>query len=228
MGTAVVLLSGGVDSTTALYFARERHDAVYAVSFDYHQHHKRELDQATYIAATAGLAMHQIIPFKWVPNSALTDDTPDSASVPDVTYGEIEGRSPSYVPFRNGMLLSTAAAFAAEHGASALYIGAHAEDAANWAYADCTPAFIGAMSAAVLIGTYNQVMLRAPFLESTKEEIIRIGTALGVPYELTYSCYRGGQIHCGACPTCHARHTAFVSAGVADPTMYEKAPRVTI
>lgn len=227
MGYAVVLLSGGVDSTTALYLASMRHSGIAAVSFDYKQHHRRELEQAKRIADAAG-ASHITIPFSYSPASALTDGSGDSSSVPDTTYSQIEGKSPSYVPFRNGMLISMGAAYAVEQGAEALYVAAHAEDAANWAYADCTPAFVGAMSAAVLIGTYNEVMVRAPFLEYNKPEIVRLGAELGVPYELTYSCYRGGELHCGACPTCHARHTAFVVAEVDDPTVYASKPRVDL
>lgn len=226
MSEAVVLLSGGVDSTTALYLAKTRHTEVMAVSINYGQHHQVELDRAWQMTRAAGVN-HRIVDLGWSPHSALTDGTEGSSEVPDQTYDEIKGQSPSYVPFRNGTMLSVAAAVAVEHGCDSLYIGAHAEDAANWAYADCTPAFIGAMSAAILIGTYNQVMLRAPFLESTKEAIITVGMEHGVPYHLTYSCYRGYDLHCGACPTCHARHAAFVQAGYRDPTVYENQPRVT-
>jgi 7-cyano-7-deazaguanine synthase len=198
------------------------YESVVAVGIDYHQNHSRELVAAKQIAAQAGVYDFKLLSVPQMPSSALTDGS-HSENVPDVTYREIEGQSPSYVPFRNGLLISLAAGVAEEYQASAVFLGAHAEDGANWSYADCTPPFVGAMSAAVSIGTYNRVTVRSPFLEWQKHEIVQVGTRLGVPFELSYSCYRGGELHCGRCPTCYARQEAFSKAGVVDPTSYETA-----
>src|SRR5690606_31659982 len=123
--------------------------------------------------------------------------------------------------FRNGLLLSNLAAIAAaDPEAEAIYIGTHAEDALAMAYPDCTLMFIGAMASAVYIGTYHKIQLHAPFIESMKADVVKKGHELGVPYELTWSCYRGEGVHCGACPTCHARKEAFRLANVVDPTVY--------
>jgi len=221
MCKAVVLLSGGIDSATALYVAAQTHEHIVAVGIDYNQNHSRELVAARQIAQQAGVEF-QVRSVPQMPASALTDGS-HSSQVPDVTYREIEGQSPSYVPFRNGLLISIAAGVAEEYQASSVYVGAHAEDRAGWAYADCSPGFVGAMSAAVLIGTYNRVSLRAPFLEMEKHEIIKWGVKMGTPFELSYSCYRGGELHCGKCPTCYARQEAFARAKITDPTSYQTA-----
>jgi 7-cyano-7-deazaguanine synthase len=113
-------------------------------------------------------------------------------------------------------------------GKWALYFGAHAEDARAWAYPDCTPEFIGAMANAIYIGSYQQLRLRTPLEWLTKADIIQLGDRLGVPWEQTWSCYAGGQSHCGTCPTCRARRQGFVRAGVYDPTMYSSAPAATL
>ena len=101
-----------------------------------------------------------------------------------------------------------------------IYFGAHAEDAKNWAYPDCTPEFIGAMACAIYIGTYKAVRVNAPLTYITKGQTIEWGTKLNVPYALTWSCYKGEELHCGTCPTCRSRKTAFAEAGVVDPTVY--------
>jgi len=139
--------------------------------------------------------------------------------------------SPTYVPFRNGNLLAQAAAYAdslvrplGEAGfdgtLATVYAGQHAEDAAGFAYADCTPEFLGAMAAAIYVGTYGHVRLQTLFQHSTKADIIRLGMSLGVPYWMTQSCYRGERPACGACSTCHARLEAFEEAGFEDPLPY--------
>ena len=239
-GIAVVLLSGGMDSTTCLYHAvNERDKGVYddvlALSINYGQRHKKELDYAKVSCQKLK------VPFKIVqvqgvfPSSMLTDKNRD---IPDVSYDEISGVSPTYVPYRNGTLLSVATAFTV--GASedweeknerylssypdrvehALFYGAHAEDAANWAYPDCTPEFNGAVANAIYIGTYHKVRLHTPLQWMTKDRIVRYGEELGVDWRDTWSCYDGGDLHCGKCPTCRARKDAFRKAGVTDPTEY--------
>jgi 7-cyano-7-deazaguanine synthase len=152
--------------------------------------------------------------------------TDSSIAIPSISYADLpHGVSPTYVPFRNGQMLSKLAGHIQGNihftDDAMIYFGAHAEDAANWAYPDCTPEFVGAMANAIYIGTYQRVRLSTPWLHATKHEIITYGDKHGTPYHLTWSCYVGGERHCGVCPTCRARKDAFVKAGVADPTQYE-------
>lgn len=223
MPKAYVLLSGGMDSTTCLYIAaREYQHDVVGVSLDYGQHHSNEIQHASEICEHLGVKhmVHDIRGLLGI--GGLTDK---SKEVPDVSYAEIEGVSPTYVPFRNGALLSIAASLAqADSDAVAVYYGAHAEDAQNWAYPDCTPEFIGAMANAIYIGTYHRVRLVTPLMWMTKDEIVTVGSVYGVPWEMTWSCYKGGEKHCGTCPTCQARQQAFDIANVDDPTEYDQGP----
>lgn len=220
---AMVLHSGGIDSTTCLAVAARDFSAaeVLSVSVRYGQRHSKEMNYAQASANKMGIA-HTVVQAPEMPHSMLTDPSVD---VPDVTYADIKGVSPTYVPFRNGVLLSYIAALAQAQKAEAIYFGAHAEDAAGDAYPDCTLHFVGSMAAAIYIGTYHQVRLHAPIIEMLKYEVVALGQKLGVPWALTWSCYKGEDLHCGACPTCHARHAAFITAGVDDPTIYAAAPR---
>lgn len=239
---AFVALSGGIDSTTCLYKAKEHMDKVggkvVAFSMDYGQRHKKEITQAKLICEREGIEF-QTLDISGFATGMLTDTSVD---VPDCSYDDIEGISPTYIPFRNGYMLSTLAAKGQEYvnkclteysGGSKpelreidtkdlvwLYFGAHAEDAENWAYPDCTPEFVGSMASAIYIGTYYTVRVVTPFLNSSKEDIIRAGARIGVPYGLTWSCYKGLTSHCGTCPTCVARKEAFIAAEVPDPTTY--------
>lgn len=214
-----VSLSGGVDSTTTLAIAKSRHERVVAISFDYGQRHKKELERAAEICMVMGIT-HHITTLGEMPPSALTDETRD---IPKVSYAEIEGVSPSYVHFRNGQMISKLAALSsADELPAVIYVGTHTEDAANDAYPDCRLDFIGAMGAAVYIGTYHRVRLSAPLIEMSKTEVVEKGTDLGAPLELTWSCYFGGDVHCGECSTCRARKEAFANAGIVDPTVYAK------
>lgn len=214
---AVVLHSGGIDSTTCLYHAVADFGAknVMGLSVDYGQRHGKEIRRSKHICDRLGAAHHtaQIT----LPDSMLTDP---NIGIPNVSYDEIDGVSPTYVPFRNGALLAQVTALAQALGAKAVYFGAHAEDAQNWAYPDCTPEFIGGMANAIYIGTYHQVRLHTPIQWMRKHEIIGQGQKLGVPFDLTWSCYAGGEHHCGECPTCLARAKGFIDAGVPDPTIY--------
>ena len=228
---AFCLLSGGIDSSTVLAIAVAAFGAakVEAVSVNYGQRHQRELSAAKNVALHFAV-QHNIIYIEDMPRTALTDDTKE---IPRVRYADIKGVSPSYVPFRNGQFLAKMAArasawcveqeqgsnYAADRSA-VIYIGTHAEDAANDAYPDCRLDFIGAMGAAIYIGTYHKVRVSAPLIESFKAEIITKGQALGVPWDLTWSCYLGAAQHCGTCPTCRARREGFQKAGIADLTLY--------
>lgn len=214
-----VSLSGGIDSTTTLAIAMTRHEKVVAVSFNYGQRHSKELGCAEAICAELGIE-HHITTLGEMPPSALTDETRD---IPKVSYAEIEDVSPAYVHFRNGQMISKLAALAsADERPAVIYVGTHAEDAANDAYPDCRLDFIGAMGAAVYIGTYHRVRLSAPLIEMSKTEVVRKGFELNAPLHLSWSCYMGGSVHCGKCPTCRARKEAFTEAGIIDPTVYAK------
>ena len=240
---AFVLLSGGVDSTTTLAKAIEDLGSakkVIAVSINYGQRHNIEIERAARMALHYDVEHRILDVASALGNSMLTDS---DQQIPDISYAEIQGISPTYVPFRNGFMLARLAAEAQNYvnevfhdiNSSSpvaeaaledlkdlvwLYFGAHAEDSANWAYPDCTPEFVGAMANAIYIGTYQAVRLLTPFNYNTKAEIIAAGVRLGVPYHLTWSCYAGGEKHCGVCPTCRARKEAFKLAPAYDPTEY--------
>ena len=221
----LVLHSGGLDSTVVLALAQiECPDGLISLSFSYGQKHERELRAAKILSEHYG-AKHLEISvgpeiFLGSGSSLLKSE---GKSLPQASYEELraqEGPSPTYVPFRNGIFLSLASAAALSLGYEMVYFGAHADDAHNWAYPDCTPEFIGSMSAAAYIGTYSRVRLKAPFQHLTKAEIVRRGVELSVPFVLTYSCYEGRELHCGRCPTCLSRKEAFRQALVPDPTQY--------
>ena len=223
-----VLLSGGIDSTTCLHIALEQCKSVDAISIDYGQRHKVELEYALTTCEELKIQHKTIRADNLIQSTMLTDP---SQKLPDMDYADIKGVSPTYVPFRNGLMLSILASHAQGWIKAAdydnvqdvvgIYFGAHAEDALNWAYPDCTPQFIGAMVNAIYTGTYYQVCLHAPLEHMTKSEIITKGTQLGVNWKTTWSCYKGGNKHCGTCPTCRARKVAFIDAKVDDPTQYE-------
>jgi 7-cyano-7-deazaguanine synthase len=229
-----VLLSGGLDSSTVLAQAIDYQNnrpelgswrRVRGVAIDYGQRHKKEIEAAMAVTDDMRCEFGLIkLPRELLAGSPLTDA---SQPIPDVSYAELpHGISPTYVPFRNGLFISILAAHAQawvgqKNNRSALiHIGAHSEDAENDAYPDCSGAFINAMREAVFVGTYGKVKLIAPFVGNTKAEIVQAGFDLGVPFDLTWSCYKGEELHCGTCPTCRARKEAFKKAGVVDPTKY--------
>lgn len=239
-----VLLSGGIDSSTCLSIANQTHKAiggeVEAISINYGQRHKKEIECAKEVANYYRVE-HTVLDMDFAGDCMLTNK---DTEVPNISYDQIKGVSPTYVPFRNGMMLSRLAAYAQsyvnkiskqlEHtdgpegrllkpnleDLCTIYFGAHAEDAKNWAYPDCTPEFIGSMAAAIYIGTYRTVRLQAPLTYASKAQTVAWGKALNTPYHLTWSCYKGEELHCGICPTCRARKEAFKTAGVIDPTEY--------
>jgi 7-cyano-7-deazaguanine synthase len=225
---AYVLHSGGLDSSTALVKAFQDsglEEEVISVSINYGQRHLKETDYAKRLCDHYSIE-HIIADIVAPPKSMLTDI---HATVPHMSYSDMsQGISPTYVPFRNGQLLSRITSIAQawimkgdlDERTATVWFGAHAEDAHNWAYPDCTPEFIGAMANAIYIGTYHKVRLVAPFVHSTKSQIITEGYDLKVPYDMTWSCYKGEEKHCGECPTCIARKEAFIKADVYDPTEY--------
>lgn len=220
---AVVLFSGGLDSTTCLGIALDQGFDVVAVSFDYHQRHRVELEAARRILAHYGVANHLVFGlalFRDLGGSALTDS---AIAVPQ--SGEPEAGIPvTYVPARNLVFLSYALGVAEQTGASDVFIGVNAVDYSG--YPDCRPEFIEAFARtanlAVKAGVEGrQFRFHTPLISLTKAEIIQRGTALGVPYGLTHSCYAPvGDLACGRCDSCVLRARGFAAAGVPDPTLY--------
>ena len=222
---AVVLLSGGLDSATVLAMARAHGYACHCLSLDYGQRHRAELDAAARVAAAQGAHAHRVVKLDLAAfgGSALTDT---SIAVP---VGGIEAGIPvTYVPARNTILLSLALAWAEVLDAPHIFFGANAVDYSG--YPDCRPAFVAAFEAMANLATKAAVegarlTLHTPIIDLSKADIIRRGSALGVDYALTVSCYQAdaaGQA-CGVCDSCRLRRAGFAGAGVADPTRYRAA-----
>ncbi len=216
-----VLLSGGMDSVTAMYEVRRDHQVVAALSFDYGaKHNASELAFARLQAAKAGV-VHQVVALDFINNLFTSALLRSGAAIPDGHYAE-DTMKQTVVPFRNGIMLAIAAGYAESIGAEGLVIAAHAGDHAI--YPDCREPFMQAMAEAMLHGTYANIQLLRPFIASDKADIARRGTALGIDYAQTWSCYKGGPIHCGVCGTCVERREAFVLANLPDPTNYAQTP----
>lgn len=233
---AVVLFSGGMDSATALYQAnRDGAKEIAALTMFYgskHQdaemkaadklikhtngrrnfpsainHYHVELNESLFLGAGSALMGEQEI---------------EHSEYEDYEAGQ--GPSNTVVPFRNGNLISAATAFAVSGGYDRVYTAVHASDHGQWAYPDCSPEFMGGMAAACYVGTLGAVRLVTPFIWMTKSEIVIRAASMEVPLELTWSCYEGGDVHCGTCPTCTERLQAFHAAGYEDPVAYLKRP----
>lgn len=212
-----VLLSGGMDSVTALYHAAAEHEVTDALSFDYgSKHNHREIPFARYHAEKSGVR-HTVIPLGFVGEYFASDLLQSGGDIPDGHYEE-ESMKRTVVPFRNGIMLSIAAGFAESRGAEGLVIAAHAGDHAI--YPDCREPFMHAMGEAIRLGTYVAVQVLRPFVFLTKAQIAVRGAALGVDFAQTWSCYKGGDMHCGTCGTCVERKEAFLSGNIPDPTPY--------
>ena len=226
---AVVLSSGGLDSTTCLAIAVKKLGAenVSALSIFYGQRHAKELEAARNVAKFYNVAHYEFDAAEIFRHSDSTLLDTSTATLDKGTYAaQIEKNcSPkvsTYVPFRNGLMLSMAASFADglyNFPNVELYIAVHSDDAAVNAYADCSAKFIAAMSAAIRIGTYEKIHLVAPFLCQNKADVVKVGLELGAPYELTWSCYAGGDKPCGQCATCLDRAAAFAANNVKDPAL---------
>ncbi|MES2705599.1 MAG: 7-cyano-7-deazaguanine synthase QueC [Verrucomicrobiota bacterium] len=216
-----VLLSGGMDSVTALHHAAREHEVVSAVSFDYgSKHNAREIPFAAWHAEQIG-AEHTVIALPFINQHFASDLLQSGGDIPDGHYAE-ENMKRTVVPFRNGIMLSIAAGFAESRGAEALVIAAHSGDHA--VYPDCREPFMRAMSDTIRLGTYAEIAVLRPFIHTDKAGIASIGGALGIDFSQTWSCYKGGAVHCGTCGTCVERREAFLLAGVADPTVYLATP----
>ena len=221
-----VLNSGGADSTTALALAIEKYgyDVVETVSVYYGQRHSKELDCAQAIADYYGVS-HSTLDFSEVYKS-LENPLTGKGTVPSESYdAQTDGVHPvvTYIPFRNGLFLSAITAFALSRcdDEVTVVLGNHSDDIAGCAYPDCGEDFIEAMSEAVFVGSGSRASLWCPFTAYYKKDIIAEGLRLGVPYQLTWSCYNGREKACGVCGTCRDRQKAFHANGVEDPIEYE-------
>ncbi|MDD5630105.1 MAG: 7-cyano-7-deazaguanine synthase QueC [Elusimicrobia bacterium] len=222
MKRAVVLLSGGLDSATALYWARGRGYEAVALSAHYGQRHARELRAARAVARRAGAEFVRLgLRLPWLGSSSLVDR---SRSLPDIPARRIgKGRIPStYVPGRNAVFLSLAISLADAKGAEAVVIGSNAQDFSG--YPDCRPEFIAAFAKAAHLGTRRgaegkRLSVLAPLQRLDKAGIVRLALRLGVPLELTWSCYAGGRRPCGRCDSCKLRARGFAAAHAADPAL---------
>jgi 7-cyano-7-deazaguanine synthase len=217
MVRAVVLLSGGLDSTTALYWAKAKGYQPLALCASYGQRHSRELRSARAVAKAAGAPLHEVkLPLSWLASSALVDK---KQKLPDLPLSKIgTGGIPStYVPGRNTILLALGVSLADAEGARAVVLGNNALDFSG--YPDCRPAFISAFAAVARLGTRNAPEILAPLQRLDKEAIVRLALKLRAPLELTWSCYAGGTRPCGRCDSCKLRAKGFALAGAEDPAL---------
>lgn len=231
MKKALVLSSGGCDSTTCVGIAVKDvgYENVSTVSVFYGQKHNKELECADKVADFYNVK-HYVLDLSNVlqySNCSLMKNSTEE--IPMMGYAEQiekngEGKVSTYVPFRNGLMLSAVAALAQSiypDDDVDIYLGAHADDAAGRAYADCSEEFTSAMNTAIVIGTYGKVRVVAPLVNLNKAGVVKLGLSIDVPYNLTYSCYNGREKACGRCGTCIDRLNAFKANGVQDPIEYE-------
>lgn len=218
---AIVLLSGGMDSSVLLHHVIRALSLspVHALSFNYGQRHVRELDAARWQAEAAGVEKFTLMDISFM-GEFLKEGTTlvaDGAPVPDLADlrpGQLE-QPPTYVPNRNMMLLSMAAAYGEAHGIYDVFYAAQAQD--EYGYWDCTQDFLDRINAVLGLNRDSPVTIQAPFIKLKKARIVQNGIDLGVDFSHTWSCYRGGETPCGACPSCVERSKAFEEAGVKDP-----------
>lgn len=213
----VVLLSGGIDSTTVLYEAHQSSTVVAALSFFYGaKHNACEIPFAQWHAQHLSVP-HVVISLNFMNEHFTSNLLQAGGAIPVGSYDN-QTMQKTVVPFRNGVMLSIAAGFAESHQADAIVIAAHAGDHAI--YPDCRPDFMEAMASAIQQGTYAQIELQRPFIGMNKTAIIQRGAQLKVDFSHTWSCYVGGETHCGHCGTCLERREGFKQAKIPDPTKY--------
>ncbi len=218
-----VLLSGGMDSVAAFYEVIRQHEVVACLSFDYGaKHNAREIPFAK-LHADRNCVFHQVIPLDFINRLFKSDLLQSGGAIPDGHYAE-ESMKQTVVPFRNGIMLAIATGDAESVDAEGLVIAAHSGDHAI--YPDCREPFMQAMATAMSEGTYAEIQLLRPFIATDKAGIARRGTELGIDFSETWSCYKGGEIHCGTCGTCVERREAFILAGLPDPTVYGQTPEL--
>ncbi len=214
----VVLVSGGMDSVAALYQSVLKYRVVGALSFNYgSKHNDLEIPFARYHCRKLGIP-HTVIRLGFIGQLFKSDLLKSGGDIPEGHYEQANMKQ-TVVPFRNGIMLSIAAGFAESVGAMGLVIAAHAGDHAI--YPDCREGFMRAMDSAIRQGTYAGLQILRPFISMTKGDIAKRGHKLGVDFSRTWSCYKGGTVHCGQCGTCVERREAFELASVKDPTRYE-------
>jgi 7-cyano-7-deazaguanine synthase len=214
----IVLLSGGMDSVTALYHAKNHYDVVGTISFDYgSKHNHKEIPYAKFHSDKLGVP-HQIVEATFIGDLFNSSLLINDEEIPEGHYAD-ESMKKTVVPFRNGIMLSIACGYGESIGATGVVIAAHSGDHAI--YPDCRSNFMEAMGEAMRLGTYEAVELISPFVDIDKTEIAKIGVELGIDFAETWSCYNGRDLHCGVCGTCFERKEAFELAGLDDPTEYE-------
>ena len=225
----VVLLSGGVDSTTCLTMAVNLYgaDKVIALNFLYGQKHANEIENARKVAEHFSVKLVEARIDGQIFQNSTSTLLKGNGDIAHKAYSEIiaengEGTVDTYVPFRNGLMLSQAAALAYSVDADEVWYGAHSDDAAGSAYPDCTQEFYIAMNKAIFSGTGYKVHLLAPLLSLNKAQVVAAGLKINAPYELTRSCYEGHEFACGKCATCIDRLNAFGQNLVSDPVQYEE------
>lgn len=219
-GSALVVCSGGLDSTVALYWATARYKKVEALTFKYGQNHAKREN-----AAVKAICKKENVPLTVIDLGFIGKHFKSAllgGKIPEGHYAA-KNMASTVVPFRNGIMLAVAAGFAESRKLDRIILGNHAGD--HFIYPDCRPQFISCISGAIWEGTGAHIRVESPFCNLTKAEIVEIGSRLAVPFKMTYSCYKGGKNHCGKCGTCVERKEAFELAGVPDPTVYENGKK---
>lgn len=216
MKDTLIVVSGGMDSTTMLYEYKD--EIALAVTFDYGANHgPKEIPLARMHCKRLGIE-HIVICMDFMQKYFQSSLLSGADAIPEGHYADDNMRS-TVVPFRNGIMLAIACGLAESRGLKRLMLANHAGDHAI--YPDCRPSFVAAMSLATQEGTYDHIRIEAPYTHLTKGDIARHGKTLGIDYSETWSCYKGGEKHCGRCGTCVERHEALAEAGINDPTEYE-------
>lgn len=220
---AVVIASGGIDSSTLLFKTVNENYDTYAITFIYGQKHKREIESAKKVSNSLEIS-HKIVDLSSVKEilsgSALTDSSIDIPEVPaEATH--YETLRTTIVPNRNSIFLSIAIGYAVSIGADLVFFGAHHSD--RGVYPDCRREFVEAFQHSEQLANDNiDLKIEAPFVNIDKSQIVKLGAVLGLPYQETWSCYRGEELHCGICSSCRERKRAFIEAGIYDPTKYKQ------
>ena len=216
MKDSVIVVSGGMDSVTLLY--ENKDEIALGISFDYGSNHNHnELPLAALHCQRLGIE-HVVVPLGFMHQYFKSSLLESGDSIPDGSYDE-ENMKSTVVPFRNGVMLAVAAGIAESNGLTKVLIANHGGD--HTIYPDCRPEFIAAMDAAVEAGTFARVRVVAPYTNISKADIARRGSSLGIDYAETWSCYKGGHVHCGTCGTCVERKEALREAGIEDNTTYQ-------
>jgi 7-cyano-7-deazaguanine synthase len=219
MSKALVVFSGGLDSTTLLYYAIKHFDEVETLSFTYGSKHN-DIEHYYALKTCEKLNIkNTLISLDFISQYFKSDLLKSGGDIPEGMYNE-ENMKSTVVPFRNGIMLAIAAGFAESNDIDVLLLGNHSGDHAI--YPDCRPEFIANIAGAIRDGTEKRIQVISPFCDMSKTDIVKLGAELGVDFSLTYSCYKGGKKHCGKCGTCTERKESFEQAGVKDPTEYEE------